>query len=43
MLIDDCTPMYPGFRFNDLEYRWVGLSNWTYEVTFPLTRAQAAR
>ena len=28
------------YRFNDVEYRWVGLTNWTYSLTFPLTSDQ---
>ena len=29
------------YRFNDVEYRWVALTNWTYSLTFPLTQDQA--
>ena len=28
------------YRFNDVEYRWVALTNWTYRLTFPLTQEQ---
>ena len=30
-------PDDPYFRFNDVNYQWIALGNWTYETTFNLT------
>ena len=31
------------YRFNDVEYRWVSYSNWTYQLEFTLTKEQIQR
>jgi hypothetical protein len=36
-------PSFSAFRFNDLEYAWVGESNWTYTARFAVDPALLAR
>jgi hypothetical protein len=36
-------PSFSAYRFNDLEYAWVGEANWTYTARFAVDPALLAR